>query len=415
MRRAGFNQSVPSETAPKTGRPRSEKRQPRWADLRKGKPMKQKLLQAVAMLSHGALRACAGHNGQQSQRRGNRGSIQSVGKTNFAHQQSMKTKIIPRSILGVLITACMLTVASASDTELIINGGLESGSSSWTLSGGVSASTYAGLAHSGTYYLWFGGAVNENDAGYQTITIPANATAATLSFYYNINSAEGTSAAYDTFSATIRNTSGTVLATVGNWSNINKDGGAGNPYYHQQTFNLLSYAGQTIRIYFSSVNDSSLVTNFRVDDVSVQVTVPTGSAPTVSTSPASLITTTTARMNGTVNPNGADTTVYFQIGRCERSSNRASGLRADSFNIASQFNYYHYGADERNCQPKRSGHDGVFSMGAYHRLRKQHWVRRFRDWDDDPKRLFGFHWAYSQYDLSLPTCRLQQLRNKIWR
>src|ERR1019366_5593216 len=51
MRRAGSNQSVPSEAAPKTGRPKSEKRQPRWADLRKGKPMKQKLLQAIIALS----------------------------------------------------------------------------------------------------------------------------------------------------------------------------------------------------------------------------------------------------------------------------------------------------------------------------------------------------------------------------
>jgi hypothetical protein len=283
----------------------------------------------------------------------------------------MKTKIILRSFLGVLATAFMLAAAPAPATELIINGGLESGSSSWTLSGGVSASTYAGLAHSGTYYLWFGGAVNENDAGYQTITIPANATAATLSFYYNINSAEGTSAAYDTFSATIRNTSGTVLATVGNWSNINKDGGAGNPYYHQQTFNLLSYAGQTIRIYFSSVNDSSLVTNFRVDDVSVQVTVPTGSAPTVSTSPASLITTTTARMNGTVNPNGADTTVYFQWGLTTAYGNNTgsgdfgSGTTTQSaysdFTGLTPNTTYHYQLVAYNSYGTRYGGDMPFT------------------------------------------------------
>ena len=38
------------------------------------------------------------------------------------------------------------------------------------------------------------------------------------------------------------------------------------------------------------------------------------SAPTVSTTQATSITTTSAQMNGTVNPNGADTTVYFQYG-----------------------------------------------------------------------------------------------------
>ncbi len=182
--------------------------------------------------------------------------------------------------LAIMLVA-VLSLKSARATELVSNGGFESGSSSWTLSGGASASSAYGYAHSGTYYLWLGGAVNENDSAYQTITIPANATAATLSFYYNINSLEGNTVAYDTFSATIRNTSGTVLATVVNLSNINQDPAGGNPYYHQQTYNLSAYAGQTIRIYFTSINDSSKVTNFRVDDVSVQVT--TGSALSITT------------------------------------------------------------------------------------------------------------------------------------
>jgi hypothetical protein len=218
---------------------------------------------------------------------------------------------------------------SARATELIVNGGFESGSTGWTLSGGVSASASGGFAHSGTYFLYLGGAVNENDAAYQTITIPANATAATLSFYYNINSLEGNTVAYDTFSATIRNTSGTILATVINLSNINQTS-PGNPYYYQQTYNLLPYAGQTIRIYFTSINDSAKVTNFRVDDVSVQVTVATVSAPTVSTSPADQITTTSARMNGTVNPNGADTTVYFQYGLTTAYGNNTGTADAGS-------------------------------------------------------------------------------------
>ena len=187
-------------------------------------------------------------------------------------------------VFGLLLAGA--TKPGLAQTELIVNGGFESGSTGWNLSGGAQASSYAGLAHSGSYYLWLGGAVNESDAAYQTITIPGTATAATLSFYYNINSLEGNTVAYDTFSATIRNSSGSILATVGNWSNINQDAGPGNPYYHQLTFNLLPYAGQTIRIYFSSVNDSTKVTNFRVDDVSVQVTIPTTYTISVSASPS---------------------------------------------------------------------------------------------------------------------------------
>ena len=43
-------------------------------------------------------------------------------------------------------------------------------------------------------------------------------------------------------------------------------------------------------------------------------TISTVTAPTVSTSAASSVTTTSAQLNGTVNPNGSDTTVYFQYG-----------------------------------------------------------------------------------------------------
>ncbi|MCX6887802.1 MAG: N-acetylmuramoyl-L-alanine amidase, partial [Verrucomicrobia bacterium] len=159
-------------------------------------------------------------------------------------------------------------------TELIANGGFESGVSGWTPSGSIGSpvSSLYGFARSGSYYLWLGGTLNLSEITYQSVTIPASVTSATLSFYYNINSLEGNSAAYDKFSVTVRNASGVLLATVGEWSNMNQDPSGGNPYYHQKTFDLLPFAGSTILIYFSSVNDSTLVTNFRVDDVSVRVT-----------------------------------------------------------------------------------------------------------------------------------------------
>lgn len=101
----------------------------------------------------------------------------------------MKIKQFTRGFSTLAIMAlAVLSLLSARATELIVNGGFESGSSPWTLSGGVTASANGGFARSGTYFAWFGGAVNENDAGYQTITIPSTATAATLSFYLNINS-----------------------------------------------------------------------------------------------------------------------------------------------------------------------------------------------------------------------------------
>ena len=180
---------------------------------------------------------------------------------------------------------------SARATELIVNGGFESGSTGWVFSGtpnGAAASSYGSLAHSGSYYLWMGGAVSESDAAYQTITIPSTASAATLSFYYNINSSEPTTSACDTFYAAIGNTSGVLVAVLGEWSNLNGTS-PGNPYYYQQTYNLLTYAGQTIRIYFINSCTGSKVTNFRVDDVSVSVTTASTGSLQVSITPAGAI------------------------------------------------------------------------------------------------------------------------------
>ena len=178
-----------------------------------------------------------------------------------------------------LLVAAAFSLTSARATELISNGGFESGSTGWIFSGTpypaqVSPLTLSGQTHSGTYFLWLGGAVSVSDAAYQTITIPSSATIATLSFYWNLNSNEGITTAYDTFSATVRDSSGNFLATVVNLSNINQTA-PGNPNYHLVTFSLLPYAGQTIRIHFASASNASNVTNFRVDDVSVSVTTVT--------------------------------------------------------------------------------------------------------------------------------------------
>jgi hypothetical protein len=183
----------------------------------------------------------------------------------------MRTQTPARAALAASSLFLLSLFPALSQTELIVNGGFESGTSSWTVAGGAGAYSQGGSARSGTNYLWLGGLENEVDSAYQTVSIPANATSATLSFYYNITSDEDLSGAYDTFTATIRNSGGSLLATVGNWSNINQDTGPGNPYYHLATYNLLPYAGQIIRIQIGSANDATFVTSFYVDDVSVQV------------------------------------------------------------------------------------------------------------------------------------------------
>ena len=145
------------------------------------------------------------------------------------------------------VLASILTVSSFA-AELITNGDFESGETGWTTWGAV-ITNYASLYRSETHYLWLGRKNNATNAAYQTVTIPRGATAATLSFYFNINSDEVTTTfPYDTFYVTIRNTNGIVLALVTNLSNLNSDPVPGTPY-RLKTFPLLPYTNQTILIY----------------------------------------------------------------------------------------------------------------------------------------------------------------------
>ena len=161
-----------------------------------------------------------------------------------------------------------LTVNGAGGTELIVNGGFEGSAAPWTLTGGAVRST-GGNQHSGTGYLILGGVNNASQSAFQQITIPSG-TSPSLNFWLNITSAETTTTTqFDRFFVEVRSTSGALLATLATFSNLNKVT-ATNAYTLRGAFNLSSFAGQTVRIQFRGTTDSSLITSFRVDDVSVR-------------------------------------------------------------------------------------------------------------------------------------------------
>ena len=87
------------------------------------------------------------------------------------------------------------------------------------------------------------------------------------SFWLHIDTSESTtSTAYDTLKVQVLNSSGTVLATLATYSNLNKASG-----YTQRSFSLASYAGQTVTLKFTGVEDFSLQTSFVIDDTAVNV------------------------------------------------------------------------------------------------------------------------------------------------
>jgi hypothetical protein len=64
----------------------------------------------------------------------------------------------------------------------------------------------------------------------------------------------------------VLNTSGTVLATLGTFSNLNAAAG-----YQQHMFDVTQFKGQTVQIRFIGTENASLQTSFVIDDTALNV------------------------------------------------------------------------------------------------------------------------------------------------
>jgi len=149
--------------------------------------------------------------------------------------------------------------------ELLLNRGFESGAVNWTATAGVITNSTGQTPRTGSFYAWLDGyGTTHTDSLFQTITIPASANTVTLSFWLKITTAETTTTTqFDRLQVQVRNTSNTVLSTLGTFSNLNKSTG-----YVLRTFDVTAFKGQTVRIYFLGTEDSSLQTSFVIDDTS---------------------------------------------------------------------------------------------------------------------------------------------------
>jgi hypothetical protein len=163
-----------------------------------------------------------------------------------------------------------LTISSSATAQnLIVNGGFETGAATpWTLTAGVLNNSTAEPAHTGSWDAWLDGyGTTHTDSATQTVTIASTVTTATLTFWLHIDTAETTTTtAFDKLTVQVLNSSNTVLATLGTFSNLNKAAG-----YQQHSFNVSSFKGQTIKIRFTGTEDTSLQTSFVIDDVALNV------------------------------------------------------------------------------------------------------------------------------------------------
>jgi hypothetical protein len=148
----------------------------------------------------------------------------------------------------------------ASPGQKLANPGFESGATSWSQTSGVIGQYGASEpTHSGTWDAWLDGyGSTHTDTLSQTVTIPAGCSA-TLSFYLHIDTSESTTTtAYDKLTVKLGST------TLATYSNLNKASG-----YTLRSFNVSSFAGQTVSLSFSGTEDVSLQTSFVVDDTAL--------------------------------------------------------------------------------------------------------------------------------------------------
>ena len=166
-------------------------------------------------------------------------------------------------------TNISLTINSSAAQNLIVNGGFETGvATPWTLTPAVLNNSSSEPPRSGRWDAWLDGyGQTHTDSATQTVTIPSTITTATLSFWLHIDTAETTTtAANDTLQVQVLNSSNTVLATLGTFSNLNHATG-----YQQHSFDVSSFKGQTIKIRFLGQENSSRQTSFVLDDIALNV------------------------------------------------------------------------------------------------------------------------------------------------
>lgn len=193
----------------------------------------------------------------------------------------------------ILIATAILSLAAAAPHagELVVNGGFETGTfgTSWVhgaFRGTTNNPAFADhsvepdMPYTGNYSALLGfkyvAQVTSTSAYmYQTVTIPAGVSSATLNFKLRMQGYD--SDFYDPFYADIRSTGNTVLRRVllyafSEWNDIYKDSG----WLHDDnvlpvSHNVIAFAGQTVRVYFEQANlfDSLYETWTYVDDVSL--------------------------------------------------------------------------------------------------------------------------------------------------
>jgi hypothetical protein len=117
--------------------------------------------------------------------------------------------------------------------------------------------------HNGTYAAQFPVYNNAQVAMSQTLCVPADATMARLT-YWRAAATDETTHPHDFFASFLADADGRRLITLETLDDGDADG-----FWHQVSFDTSVYAGHTVQLWFTATTDGNNITNFFVDDVSL--------------------------------------------------------------------------------------------------------------------------------------------------
>jgi len=125
----------------------------------------------------------------------------------------------------------------------------------------------APVEHTAPYKAWLGGFAGNavTDVLYQDVTIPAATSQLVLTGFYAVRTDETTGTTYDTATASLTQTGGSLIATALSLSNLTpRTGWALFSYTFPQ-----GLSGQQLRVRFSSTNDGARPTSFFFDSLAL--------------------------------------------------------------------------------------------------------------------------------------------------
>jgi hypothetical protein len=260
--------------------------------------------------------------------------------------------------------------------ELIKNGGFEMGDLSyWTSVGTGNHEVSTEDVHSGTYSGLIGYKTAPivrfgKSAIYQEVTIPSGSTNIQLSLWYKFYTTD--KCPYDYINIYLKDTSNNILKTYLQWCCDYCTAGQLNTYgWNQITDNdLLSFAGQTVRVYFEVENrwDTFHRSWAFIDDVSLRY-IPTY-PPSVQTKDATGVKTNEAVLNGELLDMGRANSVevWFQYGTTTSYGLETSHVFQNSTGPFSSYvsglsanTTYHFRAVAKNGSGTTYGNDFTFT------------------------------------------------------